>query len=78
MPLPTIVYLDERLLARLSRIVPAQDLSQFVNSLLVERLALLGQAEFADEMREGYLATRQERQALNATWEIVDGETWPS
>jgi hypothetical protein len=70
----TIVYLDDALLARLQSISPAQDLSQLINDLLYERVVRLEQTRFAAAMREGYLATRQDRQVLNADWQAVDAD----
>ncbi len=29
------------------------------------------------QLREGYIATRAERQELNEDWSILDGEGWP-
>ncbi|MFN8491086.1 MAG: hypothetical protein U0350_26055 [Caldilineaceae bacterium] len=74
----TTIYLDESLLARIRRYVPQRGLSQLVNELLVERITQLEQAELEAQMREGYIATRQERQEINADWQVVDGEGWPA
>jgi hypothetical protein len=63
---------------RARRLVPARGLSQLVNDLLAERIAELEQAELEAQMREGYLATRQDRQELQADWRIIDGERWPT
>ena len=78
MPTRTTVYLDEALVVRVRRLVPARGLSQLVNDLLAERIADLEQAELEAQMREGYIATRQERQELHADWQIIDGEGWPA
>jgi hypothetical protein len=78
MPTRTTIYLDESLVTRARRFVPARGLSQLLNDLLAERLAQLEKAEIEAQMREGYIATRQERQELNADWQIVDGEGWPA
>lgn len=78
MPTRTTIYLDETLVKRARRFVPARGLSQLLNDLLAERLAQLEQAEIEAQMREGYIATRQEREDLNADWQIVDGEGWPA
>ena len=78
MPTRTTIYLDEALVVRARRLVPARGLSQLVNDLLAERVAKLEQAELEAQMREGYIATRQERQAVNTDWKIVDGEGWPA
>ena len=29
------------------------------------------------EMRDGYFATRADREALNADWSVIDAEGWP-
>jgi len=74
----TTIYLDDTLLARVRRYVPPRSLSQLVNELLAERIAQLEQAEIEAQMREGYLATRQERQELSNDWQAVDSEGWPA
>jgi hypothetical protein len=76
MPARTTIYLDEALVARARRLVPARGLSQLVNELLAERIAELEQAELEAQLREGYIATRQERRTLNADWEATDVEGW--
>ena len=78
MPTRTTVYLDEALVVRARRLVPTRGLSQLVNDLLAERVAKLEQAELEAQMREGYIATRQDRQELNADWQMIDGEGWPA
>jgi hypothetical protein len=78
MPTRTTIYLDESLLTRIRRYVPARGLSQFISELLAERIVELEHAEIEAQMREGYLATRQERQVLNQDWQVVDGEGWPA
>lgn len=74
----TTIYLDDTLLTRVRRYVPPRSLSQLVNELLAERIAQLEQAEIEAQMREGYLATRQERQELSNDWLAVDSEGWPA
>ena len=78
MPTRTTVYLDEALVIRARRLVPARGLSQLINDLLAERVAELEQAELEAQMREGYITTRRDRQELNADWQIIDGEGWPT
>lgn len=73
----TTIYLDEALVKRARRFVPARGLSQLINDLLAERLAQLERAEIEAQMREGYIATREEREELSADWHVVDGEGWP-
>ena len=70
----TTIYLDEPLLTRIRRFVPPRGLSKLINELLAERATQLEEAEIEAQMREGYLATRQERQELNDDWEVVDME----
>jgi len=74
----TTIYLDESLLERIRHYVPTRGLSQFVNELLAEKIAQFEQTEIEAQMREGYLATRLDRQELNQDWGIVDGESWPA
>ncbi len=74
----TTVYLDESLLEQVRRFVPSRGLSSLVSELLSERVRQLEQAEMEAAMREGYLATRSERQALNADWQALDSEGWPA
>ena len=56
--------------------MPARGLSRLVNDLLAKRVAELEQAELEDQMHKGYIATRPDRQELNADWQIVDREGW--
>jgi hypothetical protein len=76
MPSRTTIYLDEQLVSRARRFVPARGLSQLINGLLEERVAELERAEVEAAMRDGYIATRQERKALNEDWRVVDVEGW--
>ena len=73
----TTLYLDDALVSRLGRFVPERGLSRFVNDLLSERLAQLEREELESQMREGYIATRQDRRELNEDWQVLDGEGWP-
>ncbi len=74
----TTIYLDEALLTRIRHFVPPRGLSKLVNELLAERVVQLEEAEIKAQMREGYLATREERQELNDDWQVVDMEGWPT
>jgi metal-responsive CopG/Arc/MetJ family transcriptional regulator len=78
MTLRTTVYLDEGVAERIRRFIPQRGLSQLVNDLLQQKAAELEQAEIERQMREGYLAVREDRKALNEEWQIVDGEGWPA
>ena len=73
----TTLYLDEALLERARRFVPARGISMLVNQLLAERLADLERAALEKEMREGYLAVARERNELNQEWGSLDLEEWP-
>jgi 8-oxo-dGTP diphosphatase len=42
----------------------------------VARISWL-EAEVDEQLREGYLAARADREQLNKDWQIVDGEAWP-
>ena len=77
MSVRTTIYLDEELISRARRFVPARGLSQLLNELLTERLAQLEREEIEAQMREGYIAVRDERQELNEDWQTIDGESWP-
>jgi Arc/MetJ family transcription regulator len=74
----TTVQIDEALMARVRRLVPPRGFSRFVNEALAARAESLERERLEAEMREGYRATRDDRQALNADWGTVDGENWPS
>ena len=78
MTIRTTIYLDEKLLERVRRFVVPRDLSRLVSELLDERVRQLEQVEIETAMRNGYLATNNERRDLNADWQIVDGEGWPA
>ena len=73
----TTVNLDEDVLARVRDHVPERGLSRFINEALAEKVALLERERLEAELREGYLATRKDRAALNEDWQVVDGEGWP-
>ena len=77
MPVRTTVHLEEDLLVRVRRLVPGRGLSRFINESLAERLATLERQQVEAAMREGYLATREEREALNRDWGVLDVEGWP-
>ena len=77
MTLRTTVYLDENVMGQVRRFIPQRGLSQLINDLLQQKVAELEKAEIESQMREGYLASRPDRAALNAEWQIIDGEGWP-
>ena len=78
MTLRTTVYLEDAIVKQIHRYVPKRGLSQLVNELLQQRVAELEQAEIEAQMREGYLASRKDRDELNTDWQIVDAEGWPA
>ena len=78
MTIRTTIYLDEKLLERVRRFVAPRDLSRLVSELLDERVRQLEQVEIETAMRNGYLATNSERRKVNADWQVVDGEGWPT
>jgi Arc/MetJ family transcription regulator len=74
----TTVQIDDELMARVRRLVPPRGFSQFVNEALAARADSLERARIEAEMREGYIATREDRRELNQDWEVIDGEGWPT
>ena len=72
-----ILSLDEALIQRAEQLLPPGRLSELINTLLSEWLIKQEQAEVEAQMREGYLAVREERQELNEEWQAVDGAEWP-
>ena len=70
--------LDESLIQRAEQIMPTGRLNELISTLLSEWLIKQEQAEVEAQMREGYLAAREERQELNDEWQAVDGVGWPA
>jgi hypothetical protein len=77
MPVRTTVHLEEDLLVRVRQLVPSRGLSRFINETLAEKLDALEREQVEAAMREGYIATREDRAALNQDWGILDTEGWP-
>jgi metal-responsive CopG/Arc/MetJ family transcriptional regulator len=73
-----ILSLDEALIQRAEQLLPPGRLSELINALLSEWLIKQEQAEVQAQMREGYLAVREERQELNEEWQAIDGVGWPA
>jgi hypothetical protein len=71
------VYLDDELNQRLRRLVPARGLNRFINDAIAEKVRALEEQRIIAEMREGYIATREDRDELAQDWEAVDLEGWP-
>ena len=78
MAVRTTVHLDDALLARARRFVPPRGLNRFINEALAEKLDALEREQVEGAMREGYLATRDDRSELDADWQVVDIESWPA
>ena len=78
MTVRTTVHLDETLVERVRRFVPPRRLNRFINAALAEKVDALEREEIERAMREGYVATRQDRAELNTEWEAVDTEGWPA
>jgi hypothetical protein len=77
MPVRTTVYLEEDLLVRVRQLVPTRGLSRFINETLAKKLDALEREQVEAAMREGYIATREERAALNQDWAALDTLDWP-
>ena len=73
----TTIQIDDALMERVRRIVPPRGFNQFVNEALAARADAVERERLEREMMEGYIATREDRRALNLDWQIVDGEGWP-
>jgi hypothetical protein len=73
----TTVYLDDALYGRLRQYVPGRGLNRFINEAVAEKIEALEKQRLMREMREGYLATRDDRAELNQDWDAVDTEGWP-
>ena len=73
----TTIYLDEELRAKLERLVPPRGLSRFVNEAVAEKVRAMEMRRVQEDMAEGYLATRNDRDTLNEDWSSVDIEGWP-
>jgi predicted transcriptional regulator len=74
----TTIYLDDKIRERLQHLVPARKLNRFINEAVADKVAALEQQQLEQAMREGYLATCQDREALNRDWDAVDTLDWPA
>jgi hypothetical protein len=77
MAVRTTIQLDEALVKRLREMVPPRGLNRFINETLAEKVESLERKRIEELMKEGYLATRDDRDELNVDWEVVDLEGWP-
>jgi len=62
--------------ARLKKQVPHQMRSAFVAAAIRERLQRIEDEALSRELREGYLARREEDAGINAEWEAATLESW--
>ncbi|MBI3979235.1 MAG: hypothetical protein HY331_13715 [Chloroflexi bacterium] len=74
----TTIQLDEELLARLRRLLPPRSLNRFINEAVAEKVAELERQRIEQAMKEGYLATQDERVEVDRDWQVVDVEGWPA
>jgi hypothetical protein len=72
------VQIDETLIACVRRLVPDRGISEVVNDALAARVDAIEREQLQRDMIEGYVATRDDRDALNRDWQAVDGEGWPT
>jgi hypothetical protein len=77
MTVRTIIHLDERMLERPGPFVGRRELSRCINEAMAEKLLALERQQLEADLREGYLATREDRVQLNAEWSVVDAKSWP-
>ena len=69
--------IPKQLQERLKRAIQPRQRSAFVAAAIAEKLNALERARLNAELREGYLATRDENAVLNREWEGVTLEGWP-
>lgn len=74
----TTIYIDEGINVRLRQFVPRRGLNRFVNAALAEKVAMLEHEQLERALKEGYLATRAARAALNDDWAGLDSADWPA
>ena len=74
----TTVYLDDGVRERLHSLIPPRKLNRFINEAVAEKIAALEQQQLEHAMKEGYLATNDDRTALNRDWEAVTVSDWPN
>lgn len=77
MAVRTTIHLEASLAARVQRLIAPRGLNRFINEAVAERVEAIERKRIEDEMREGYLATNEDRDQLAADWEVVDLENWP-
>jgi hypothetical protein len=52
-------------------------MSRFINQTIAEKLDALERQQVEEAMKEGYVASREDRAALNEDWGVLDTEQWP-
>ena len=62
---------------RLKRAIQPRQRSAFVAAAIAEKLHAVERARLNAELREGYLATRDENARINGEWETATLEGWP-
>jgi hypothetical protein len=78
MAVRTTVRIDEALMVRVRQLTPHRGISKFVNDALAARVDAIEREQLQRDMIEGYIATRDDRDALNLDWQAVDGDGWPT
>jgi hypothetical protein len=53
-------------------------MNHFINEAVADKVAALERQQLEQEMKEGYLATNDDRAALSRDWEAVDVLDWPA
>lgn len=74
----TTIQIDDALAVRLRKIVPPRRFNRFVNEAIEAKVNEIERQRIEREMKEGYLATRGERNEVAEDWAVVDAELWPS
>jgi predicted transcriptional regulator len=74
----TTIYLDDDLNERIRRLVPSRGLNRFINEAVAEKVQAVENERVRVAMREGYLASAEERTDLESDWAPVELEDWPA
>ena len=78
MAVRTTIQLEPDLAHRLSQFVPSRGLNRFINQTLAEKVDALERALLEAEMKEGYLASNDEQDDVDADWDTVSVVDWPA
>jgi hypothetical protein len=73
----TTIHLEDELFARVRQVVPPRGMSRFINQTIAEKLDALERQQVEEAMKEGYVASREDRAALSEDWGVLDTEQWP-